>query len=477
MSTGRGIKRFETLSEDHAYVALGSNVGDRVGNIEWACHELDCEGLTVTRTSALYETAPMYQTAQERFVNGVCEIRTGAGLPQSELLKRLKAIERRMGREKTIDKGPRNIDLDILLYGSRVFESTELSVPHKAMLEREFVLRPLSDLIPNTSHPTFPGFTYSRRLARLESQGDSPMPSITTLSSRLPTFMPSIPTRNTHLMAVLNLTPDSFSDGGEHPLSDPSALLPTCRAFTASGATILDIGGQSTRPRAPEVSSDEECARALPIIQLLRSLPEFDHVAISIDTYRASVARAAIVAGADIVNDVSAGTLDPAMLSTCAELGCGVMLMHMRGDPSTMTTQTNYPTGVVAGVANELRQRVDAALAAGVRRWRIALDPGIGFAKNVAQNLELLRRLAELRQAEGLCGFPWLVGTSRKSFIGKLTGVAEARERKLGTAAAVSAAVQGGADVVRVHDVREMAQVVAVADAIWRVESQGRYSA
>ena len=237
----------------------------------------------------------------------------------------------------------------------------------------------------------------------------------------------------------------------------------------ASGATILDLGGQSTRPHAPEVSPEEELSRILPTIQLLRSMPEFANIALSVDTYRASVAAAAITAGANIINDVSAGTLDPEMLPTAAKLGCTIILMHMRGTPNTMTKLTSYPDGLLPTVASELLARVHAAEEAGIFRWRIILDPGIGFAKNEAQNLELLRRLVELREWEGLHGFPWLVGASRKGFIGKITGVKEASQRVWGTAATVAAAIQGGADVVRVHDVTEMAQVAKMADAVWRV--------
>lgn len=271
-------------------------------------------------------------------------------------------------------------------------------------------------------------------------------------------------------MAVLNLTPDSFSDGGLHSLA-PSSLTTTLRTFINSGATIIDIGGQSTRPHAPQVSPSEELSRILPAVNHIRSLPDptFAPTAISIDTYRASVASATIAAGADIVNDVSAGTLDPDLLPTVANLGCTVVLMHMRGTPDTMTTLTSYPDGLIPTIGRELAARVRAAEEAGIRRWRIILDPGIGFAKTQTQNLELLRRLDELRGYEGLRGLPWLVGTSRKGFIGKITGVKEASERGWGTAAAVTAAVRGGADVVRVHDVKEMSQVVKMADAIWRV--------
>lgn len=472
MTTSSGGADSNQLDGTHAYIALGSNLGDRVANIERACQELDRDGLTVTRTSALYETEPMYYADQDRFVNGVCEIRPLASISPLQLLRQLQSIEQRMGRKKVIDKGPRNIDLDILLYGQQTYESPELNVPHKDMLEREFVLRPLRDLIPNASHPSFPGFSYSRRLNQLQAQkNSSPTPTISMLSDRIPRLVPSLATRSTQIMGILNLTPDSFSDGGANPL-DPHKLLPTCQSMRTAGATILDIGGQSTRPRAPLVDAEEELSRVLPIITLLRSLPEFNNIAISIDTFRASVARAAITAGADIVNDVSAGTLDSAMLPTVGELGCGIVLMHMRGDPSSMVHQTDYSRygGVLPGVAVELAERVAAAERAGIRRWRIALDPGIGFAKNVGQNLELLQNLAVLRNRREFNGFPWLVGPSRKGFIGNITGVAEAKDRTWGTAAAVTAAVHGGADIVRVHDTLQMKQVVTMADAIWRVD-------
>lgn len=266
-------------------------------------------------------------------------------------------------------------------------------------------------------------------------------------------------------MAILNVTPDSFSDGGLHTAS---SLSSTISSIISSGATIIDIGGQSSAPGAPSISASEEISRILPAIALIREHPLSSSIAISVDTYRASVAEAAISAGADIINDVSAGTLDPDMLHTAARLGTTICLMHMRGTPSTMTSLTSYPDGLIPTIARELLERVAAAEAAGIRRWRIILDPGIGFAKNGKQNLEILRRFDELRDWPGLKGLPWLVGSSRKGFVGKITGVAEPRERIWGTATTVAAAVQGGADIVRVHDVKEMNQVVKMADAIWR---------
>jgi 2-amino-4-hydroxy-6-hydroxymethyldihydropteridine diphosphokinase / dihydropteroate synthase len=266
-------------------------------------------------------------------------------------------------------------------------------------------------------------------------------------------------------MAILNITPDSFSDGGAHT---PDNLVDTIVGFVKAGATMVDVGGQSSAPGTREVSTEEELSRVLPVIELIRRLPESRNFAISVDTYRASVAEKAILAGADMINDISAGQVDAEMLSTMARLGKTVCLMHMRGTPLTMNKHNNYPDGLIPTIAKELLQRVAAAEAAGIRRWRIVLDPGLGFAKIGAQNLDILRHLDELRNWPGLEGFPWLVGSSRKSFIGRVTGVPVPAERVWGTAATVAAAVQGGADIVRVHDAQEMAQVVTMADAIWR---------
>ncbi|KAI9851003.1 MAG: trifunctional dihydropteroate synthetase [Thelocarpon superellum] len=270
-------------------------------------------------------------------------------------------------------------------------------------------------------------------------------------------------------MAIVNVTPDSFSDGGDNFNVDVDALASsTMELLDVTGATIVDVGGQSSKPGAMEVSEEEELRRTVPMIRALRSAARTRPLCISIDTYRARVAAEAVGAGADLVNDVSGGTLDRAMLATVAKLGASICLTHMRGTPSTMTQLTQYPEGIVPTVARELSARVQAAEAAGIRRWRILVDPGIGFAKTQAQNLELLRDLHLLRDWSGLQGLPWLVGPSRKAFIGRITGVAEPRDRIWGTAAAISAAVAGGADIVRVHDVAHMAQVVKMADAIWR---------
>ncbi|ROW14491.1 hypothetical protein VPNG_03294 [Cytospora leucostoma] len=483
-----------------AYVALGSNLGDRIAEIEKACREMDARGIRVKRTSSLWETEPMYYTEQDRFVNGVCEVETT--LEPLELLDQLQDIENSMGRRKLVDKGPRNIDLDILLYEDQTVDHERLKIPHIGIPEREFVLRPLAELIP--TKPIYPNnpWKFTQDYLNELPPSSPPLTTLTPLSASQPPLQALRPSRKTHVMAILNMTPDSFSDGGSH-VTTPTSLADTIRAFVAAGATMIDVGGQSTAPKRPQVSAAEETARVLPAIQAIRAVPEARGVLISVDTYRASVAEAAVGAGADIINDVSAGLLDPDMLGTMARLGKTVCLMHMRGTPETMSSLNDYSTstggggggggsssssssssgnegdsgppapppsddGLITATAQELLERVAAAEAAGVRRWRIILDPGLGFAKVGAQNLTILRHLAELRSWPGLGGTPWLVGSSRKSFVGKVTGVARPAERVWGTAATVAAAVEGGADVVRVHDVREMAQVVQMSDAIWR---------
>ncbi|OBT58227.1 hypothetical protein VE04_01769 [Pseudogymnoascus sp. 24MN13] len=438
-----------------AYIALGSNMGDRIGMIEQACNSLTSRGITVKRTSNLWETEPMYVLDQDNFINGACEVETT--LEPLELLDELQDIENSMGRHKVIDKGPRNIDLDILLYDNQVIHHKRLDVPHIGIPEREFVLRPLAELIPDKPiHPSKPWKITLDYLNALPSSSQ-PMSTSTPLGSNpASTLYPLRPHRQTSIMAILNLTPDSFSDEQSTP------------SFAAVHH-IIDIGGQSTRPNTPSITADLETSR---VRRRDRRHPRTPPRRQCHNQHR-HLPRpgrlAAIAAGADLINDVSAGLLDPAMLPTLGRLGCTVCLMHMRGTPSTMDSLAVYPNGLILTIAAELLELVAEAEAAGVRRWRIILDPGIGFAKTQAQNLEILRRLDELRDWPGLRGFPWLVGSSRKRFVGRITGVKEARERVWGTAATVVAAVQGGADIVRVHDAVEMGQVVKMADAIWRV--------
>ena len=271
--------------------------------------------------------------------------------------------------------------------------------------------------------------------------------------------------KRTYLMGVLNVTPDSFSDGGDY-FTIESALA-QAENMVKSRVDIIDIGGQSTRPGAAEISLEEEIARVIPLVEILRQKAEiFGSVPISVDTTREQVAKAAVEAGADIINDISAATFDSEMLSTVAHLKVPIILMHIRGTPQTMQKLTDY-RDLIGEIREFLESRIAEALAAGIDKSHIILDPGIGFAKNYSQNLEILQQLAKFRGLD--C--PILVGVSRKSFIGHILNQPLAKQRIWGTAAACTGAIANSADILRVHDVIEMHDVCLVADAIFRNQS------
>lgn len=271
--------------------------------------------------------------------------------------------------------------------------------------------------------------------------------------------------KRTYLMGVLNVTPDSFSDGGDYYTLE--SALAQAENMVKSGVDIIDIGGQSTRPGAAEISLEEEIDRVIPVVQVVRQKAEiFGSVPISVDTTRAQVAKAAVEAGADIINDISGATFDSEMLSTVAHLKVPIILMHIRGTPQTMQKLTDY-RDLIGEIREFLESRIAAAVAAGIDKSHIILDPGIGFAKNYSQNLEILQQLAKFRGLD--C--PILVGVSRKSFIGHILNQPLAKQRVWGTAAACTGAIANSADILRVHDVREMHDVCLVADAIFRNQS------
>ncbi len=259
-----------------------------------------------------------------------------------------------------------------------------------------------------------------------------------------------------HLMGIVNVTPDSFSDGGR--FYETGDAIDHGLRLADEGADILDVGGESTRPGADPVSADDEAGRVVPVVEALAAKAG---IPVSVDTSKAAVARAALDAGAQIVNDVAAGRFDAGLLPLVAERDAPIVLMHMLGEPHTMQKDPRYGD-VVGEIAEFLEDRASAAVEAGVGRERIVVDPGFGFGKTREHNLVLLQRLRELR----CLGFPVLSGTSRKSFIGATLGDLPVGERIEGTAATVALAVMGGASLVRVHDVREMARVVRMVEAV-----------
>jgi dihydropteroate synthase len=265
----------------------------------------------------------------------------------------------------------------------------------------------------------------------------------------------------TYLMGILNLTPDSFS--GDGLSTDLAATLAQIQRFEQE-VDILDLGAESTRPSSEPVSEETELARLLPVIATAR---QHSRRIISVDTLKPAVARAALQAGAHIVNDIT-GLADPAMRQLVAEQGVPAIVMHMRGTPKTMQSLTDYGSDVVGALLEWFDAKLVELAAAGIAREKIIIDPGIGFAKTASQNLEILHRLAEFKSL----GLPVLIGLSRKNFIGQLVGGQNppppGPERDYGTAAGVALAIAGGADIIRVHNVPAMAGAVRVADAISR---------
>ena len=259
-------------------------------------------------------------------------------------------------------------------------------------------------------------------------------------------------------MGVVNVTPDSFSDGGLY--LDADAAAEGARRMLDEGAAIVDVGGESTRPGSEGVTLDEELRRVLPVLERLNG-----EVPVSIDTAKAEVARRALELGAVMVNDVTAFRADPELAEVAAEHNAYVCLMHMRGEPRTMQLDPRYDD-VAAEVASFLEERLGFAVSHGVPEERICLDPGIGFGKSFAQNYEILQKLPQLARL----GYPLLVGTSRKGFLGATLArggkPARPEERTWGTAATVTASILNGAHIVRVHDVEEMVQVARVADCL-----------
>jgi dihydropteroate synthase/2-amino-4-hydroxy-6-hydroxymethyldihydropteridine diphosphokinase len=475
-----------------AYIAVGSNLGDRYQNIALALSLLAATGsIRIIRTSHLRTTAPMYVTDQPPFLNGAVEISTR--LSPWELIRTLKDVERKLGRDvsptsNAVRFGPRTIDLDILLYDTLIMKevsttddehgpTTELEIPHPRISEREFVLSPMCDLEGGSNdgitHPVY-NKTMSCMLKTLlqdnnrsrnnDKEEDQAIRLLPLPRGRMLLFNETI------IMGILNVTPDSFSDGGKYIHSVDTAASEAIQ-MVIDGAGIIDVGGESTRPGADDITAYEELRRVIPVITRIRELG--CDVPISVDTRRTIVARAAVEAGADIVNDVSGGTYDPDMFSTVAALGVPIVLMHMRGNPKTMQSHVNYDDvgGVVDGVAKELLCRSVNAEAAGIPRWLQIIDPGIGFAKDLKGNLSLIRNIDTLRRS---CdNLPILFGPSRKGFIGKITGVTNPEDRDYGTISACLASIQYGGDynydacnILRVHNVKAMKQATMVYDAI-----------
>lgn len=299
-------------------------------------------------------------------------------------------------------------------------------------------------------HQPFGLRTIATQLQQAIAQHENTSPAVFAGGRKL------APKRRPLIMGIINITPDSFSgDGMGRPA--PGRILDRALELAREGADIIDIGGESTRPGAKQVPVREELRRVIPAV---RCLAKKLRIPVSVDTYKAETARQALDNGAAIINDIT-GLRDPAMARVCAARRCGVVIMHMKGTPATMSRRTQY-TSLIEDIHGFFRRAVDAAVNSGIAAERIILDPGICFAKDVRQNLEILKNLGQFKSL----GRPLLVGVSRKSFIGKLLGDSDAGDRLEGTLAACTVAAANGADILRVHDVKETARAMRIARAI-----------
>ncbi len=451
------------MSKSHvAYLALGSNLGDRAANIQRGLRAL-APFASVEATSFLYETPPAYVLDQPKFLNAVCRVTTD--LAPYDLLVALKATEDSLGRFKSIRFGPRSIDLDIIFYDDIQLELPDelLIIPHPRMAERGFVLEPMNDIAPTFVHPGL-GATMQELLARLNEPA---LPRVMPLRDQLWSWQ-----QKTYIMGIINATPDSFS--GDGLLHNGSSLaqqidqaVMQAERFVADGADCLDIGGQSTRPGHQVISAEAEIERIEPVI---KAVAQAVNVPISIDTFRSSVAQTALAAGASLINDVWGLAFDAKIGQLVLDNQVPLIVTHNRAqndDPIYQQQLGARPAPVygdiVQDIATELGDQLATAQGMGIPRWLLIADPGIGFGKTQEDHLALIQRLAELKAT---LPYPLLIGASRKSFIGKVLGGLPPAERDEATVALGVLALERGANILRVHDVRAMSRAARMAEAI-----------
>lgn len=524
------VQKINTIKNkwNTAYLAFGSNIGDRLSYIEEALELLKKNSnVKIISLSSLFESEPMYFRDQSPFMNGCIEIRTL--LSPNDLLKLCKYIEyNEMRRVKHFDNGPRCIDLDIIMFinsdGEHILlNEADLIIPHPRMLERTFVLEPLCELIsPTFSHPITaqPIIEHLEQIYTSGNEEDNlwklvPLPTI----NHCPRFLKfktvvqyddisgTLVRRTispTYIMGILNTTPDSFSDGGKYltvdsQISHVQDLVNS--ASTLHDSIIIDIGGCSTRPGSKQATIEEELMRTIPIIEAIRNstiLPQ-EKIILSIDTYRAEVAKEAIKAGVDIVNDISGGSFDSDLFRTVANYPkVAYVLSHIRGDVNTMNSLTEYEdssfeipgvdyifgnacdtqqTKMIRQIGRELSSSYAQAVSNGIKRWQIILDPGIGFAKKGEQNLKLIRQMPLLKnycfvdddKVVNLRNIPVLIGPSRKKFIGMITNDEVATDRDFATGSISASCVGFGADIIRVHNVHDCSKSIKLADALYKL--------
>lgn len=506
--------------EHIVYLSFGSNQGHQLHNILKAIEELDNhENIKVLQTSSLYKSKPMYYLNQPDFINGCLKISTT--LKPQDLLNYLKKIEySSLNRIKKFDNGPRTIDLDIILYDSIILNTETLNIPHIRMIERNFVLVPLCELISSDFiHPVTAESIHNHLNQLLfennnidnKLQESNELISIIPLPTRFPMMNENELNEkkdlkfryleydlvhqktSTQLMSILNITPDSFSDGNENNLSLNKTMIKVDEMFE-NKVDIIDIGGCSTRPNSDQPSLENELNRVLPVIKEIKK-KYGDSIIISVDTYRSKVAEESIKLGADIINDISGGKFDNKMYDVISKYNVPYIINHTRGDIFTMNKLTKYEETenenikiynerknhediIVTEVGKEVSLILEEIYKKGIKRWQVILDPGLGFAKNLNENLSIIRNLPYFKkyqqfnkESNTFISFkymPVLLGPSRKKFIGTITGKETANERINGTSASITAGIGFGSDIVRVHDFKEMKDVCLMGDAIYK---------
>ncbi|MFT4133839.1 dihydropteroate synthase [Labrys sp. (in: a-proteobacteria)] len=423
------------------YVALGANLPSSEGapreTLRRAVSALAARGLTISARSRLFLTEPVPRSDQPWYANQVIAIEST--LTPHQILSVLLDVELQFGRERSERNAARTLDLDLIGYGSDIIDTPDLVVPHPRMHERAFVLAPLADIAPSWRHPVN-GETVSLMLARSDRAHVRALRTVPLL------------------MGIVNVTPDSFSDGGRY--DNAATAIAHARQLMEEGADILDIGGESTRPGASPVDIETEWQRVGPVIEALAEEAKRRYRLISIDTRHAEIMARALAAGATMINDVTALD-DPASRRAVADHDAPVVLMHMQGDPQSMQINPVY-ADVVKDVCAELSFKCERAIKDGIAASRLWLDPGIGFGKTMEHNLALLDATPQLRAL----GFPVLIGASRKIFIRGVDRHGPASERVAGSVSAALSAAQRGADAVRVHDVAQTRQALAVWSAV-----------
>lgn len=422
-------------------IALGANLPSREGShretLRRALPYIEAEGLHIVRRSSLWLTEPVPRSIHPWYANQVIAITTR--LSPDAVLAALMRVEAHFERERSIRDAPRTLDLDLITYDEFVLDTAHLTLPHPRMHQRAFVLAPLSEIAPGFIHPVS-GETVEFLLAQSDRTGICRLRDV-----------PAI-------MGVVNVTPDSFSD--VRPLVETDLAIAHALQLIEEGADILDIGGESTRPGAAPVSPIIEQTRIMPVIEAIAAIAAKRGRLLSVDTRHTSSMALAIRAGATMINDVSA-LGDDGSARLLAETGLPIIMMHMQGVPLSMQNNPLY-----ADVVDEVAQFLDAAchraISAGVRPDNIWVDPGIGFGKTLSHNIALLNATA--RFAVG--GRKTLIGASRKGFIARIDRDGAASDRIGGSLAAALSAASRGANAIRVHDVAQTRQALAVWSAI-----------